>query len=168
MSKTIKLITLSALFASMIVSLTTFGKIPVGNGYIHTGDSMIYLAACVLPFPYAVFAAAIGGALSDALGGYAIYIIPTLIIKALITLPYTSKSGNILTKRNALMVIPAGLITVAGYFITGLILYGWSGAVVSIIGDIVQAAGSGVIFIAFAAALDKIGFKQNIGVGRKI
>jgi len=162
MNKNIKLLTLTALFAAMTFVLTSFGKIPVGNGYIHIGDSIIYLAACILPFPYAIFAAGIGGALSDALGGYAMYIVPTLIIKALITCPYSPKSVQILTKRNAIMIIPAGFITVVGYFLTGLWFYGWSGAVIGVIGDTVQAVGSAILFLVFAAALDKMKFKQNL------
>ncbi|MCL2018601.1 MAG: TIGR04002 family protein [Oscillospiraceae bacterium] len=164
MNKTIKLLTLSAMFTALTIVLTTFGKIPIGNGYIHTGDSVIYLASCILPFPYAVFTAAVGGALSDALGGYFIYILPTLIIKALITLPYSSKSETILTKRNAMMIIPAGAVTIIGYFITGLLLFGWSGAVIGLLGDTIQAVGSAVVFLIFAAALDKAKFKQNIKI----
>ena len=162
MIKPIKPLIISALFTAMTIVLTSFAKIPVGNGYIHIGDSMIYLAACILHFPYAIFTAAIGGALSDTLAGYAIYIIPTFIIKALITLPYTPKNDTILTRRNALMTIPAGAITVIGYFIAGLILYGWPGAVAELLGNIIQAVGSAVIFLLLAAALDKIKFKQTI------
>ena len=160
--KPLKPLILSALFTTMTVVLTSFIKIPIGNGYIHMGDSVIYLASCILPFPYAVFTAAIGGALSDTLTGYFIYIIPTIIIKTLITLPYTPKKDTILTIRNAIMTISAGMITVIGYFIAGLILYGWPGAVIEIFGNVIQATGSAVLFIMFAAALDKIRFKQNM------
>ena len=161
-SKTQKPLILSALFTAMTVVLTSFVKIPIGNGYIHTGDCVIYLASCILPFPYAIFVAAIGGALSDALTGYVIFIIPTIIIKPLITLPYTPKNNTILTTQNAIMTIPAGAITVIGYFITGLILYGWSGAIIELFGNTIQAAGSAVLFLLLAVTLDKIGFKQKI------
>ena len=154
-------VVLSAMFAAIITVLTFVGRIPVGNGYIHVGDSVIYLAACVLPAPYALVAAGMGGAMADALGGFALYIVPTFVIKALISLPFSSKGDLILTKRNALMVIPAGIITVSGYFLTGLILYGWSGTVVGLLGDTIQAIGSAVLFIVLAAALDKAKFKQS-------
>ena len=162
MIKPQKPLIISALFTAITVVLTSFVKIPIGNGYIHTGDSIIYLASCILPFPYAIFVAAIGGALSDTLTGYAIYIIPTIVIKTLITLPYTPKNDTILSIRNATMTIPAGIITVIGYFMTGLILYGWSGAMFELFGNAIQAAGSAALFIILANTLDKIGFKQKI------
>ena len=60
------------------------------------------------------------------------------------------------------MTIPTGVITVIGYFIAGLIFYGWSGAIIELFGNTIQAAGSAVLFLIFAAALDKIRFKQKI------
>ena len=162
MLKPQKPLIISALFTAMTVVLTSFVQIPTGNGYIHPGDSVIYLASCILPFPYAIFTAIIGGALSDALTGYVVFIIPTIIIKALITLPYTTKNEKILTIRNAIMTIPAGAITVVGYFIAGWILYGWSGAVIELLGNAIQAVGSAVLFLMLATILDKIRFKQNL------
>ena len=161
MSKSIRLMLITAMFTAMVAVLTFFVKIPIANGYIHTGDSIIYLAACILPFPYALFAAGIGGAFADALGGYVVYIVPTLIIKALITLPYSHKSEKILTRKNMLMVVPTGIITIAGYFITGWVLWGWAGAVAGLLGDVIQAGGSAVLFIVFATALDKVNFKKR-------
>lgn len=162
MNKQLKLLVISALFAAMTTVLTLFLKIPVGKGYIHLGDSIIYLAACILPAPYAIFVAGIGGALADAFGGYAIYIIPTFIIKALITMPYTSKKDTVLTNRNILSVIIASIITITGYSITGLLLYGWAGVLAGLLGDTIQAVGSAVVFLIFAITLDNMKFKQRI------
>lgn len=68
---------LTGLFAALICLTTAFIlHIPVGNGYIHLGDSFIYLAACVLPMPYGIIAAALGGSMADLLSGYAIYALP--------------------------------------------------------------------------------------------
>ena len=57
-SKTNKLLllVLSALFAAMITVMTAFlFHIPIGvnGGYLHFGDALIYLAASMLPTPYA-------------------------------------------------------------------------------------------------------------------
>ena len=64
-SKTNKLLllVLSALFAAMITVMTAFlFHIPIGvnGGYLHFGDALIYLAASMLPTPYACIAAAVG------------------------------------------------------------------------------------------------------------
>ena len=51
----------TALFAAAITVMTAYMlhiPIPTG-GYIHLGDTLIYLAACLLPFPYAAAAATI-------------------------------------------------------------------------------------------------------------
>ena len=46
----VKKITLAALFAALVTVATTVVKIPTGinDGYLHFGDSMIYLAGCLL------------------------------------------------------------------------------------------------------------------------
>ena len=59
----------TALFAAAITVMTAYMlhiPIPTG-GYIHLGDALIYLAACLLPFPYAAAAATIGAGLADLL-----------------------------------------------------------------------------------------------------
>jgi uncharacterized repeat protein (TIGR04002 family) len=159
MNKT-RLIVTTAVFAALTCVLTFTVKIPTALGYIHPGDGVIYLAACILPFPYAFISGAIGGALSDFLGGYPQWIIPTLIIKALISLPFYRKSVNIMTKRNAFMIIPAGLISVVGYFIASYIIYDWAGAVAGITGNLLQAGMSASVFIVLAPAFDRMKFKQ--------
>ena len=51
-------VVMAALFAAMITVFTAYVlRIPAGNGYIHLGDSFIFLAASLLPLPYAIVAA---------------------------------------------------------------------------------------------------------------
>ena len=57
-------LTLTGIFAALITIFTAYiGHIPVGanGGYVHFGDTIIYLAATILPMPYAMAAGAIGG-----------------------------------------------------------------------------------------------------------
>ena len=77
----------AALFAAAIAVMTAYMlhiPIPTG-GYIHIGDALIYLAACLLPLPYAVGAAAVGAGLADLLTA-PMWVVPTLIIKAIVVL----------------------------------------------------------------------------------
>ena len=63
-------LSITGVFAAMITVMTAYiAHVPVGaNGtYIHFGDALIYLAAVLLPTPYALAAAAIGGGLADLL-----------------------------------------------------------------------------------------------------
>ena len=47
----VKLIAITAMCAALITVTTAFIKIPSPLGYSHAGDSMIYLAASILPGP---------------------------------------------------------------------------------------------------------------------
>ena len=87
--QSVKKITFTALFAALIAVMTAFIKMPTGinEGYLHFGDSMIYLAGCLLG-PWAALAAAIGGALADILAGAAVWAPATAIIKALNAVPF--------------------------------------------------------------------------------
>ena len=98
-------IVIAAMFAAMIAVMTAFVQIktPTG-GYVHLGDSMIYLTASFLPLPFAVAASAIGGGIADLLV-YPETIVYTVIIKAVNAVFFSSKSEKLLTKRNALMTI---------------------------------------------------------------
>ena len=63
----IKKLVLSGLFAAIICVTTMFPHLPVGvnGGYVHIGDTFIYLAASLLSPAYAVAASAIGSGLAD-------------------------------------------------------------------------------------------------------
>lgn len=53
--KKLRLLTVTAMFAAAITVTTAYLlhiPIPTG-GYVHLGDALIYLAACLLPVPYA-------------------------------------------------------------------------------------------------------------------
>jgi uncharacterized repeat protein (TIGR04002 family) len=170
--KSLLKITYTAIFTTMIVLATSVLKFStgLGEGYIHLGDSVIYLAACLLPFPYCLIAGALGGALADIISGFAIWSIPTMIIKMLNVLPFALickryKSNKILSKQTTLMTIVSGIITILGYFITECILYSVASATLSLIGNTVQAVASGIIFIVIAKSLDKINLKSKLSKG---
>lgn len=165
-NKNTKLMILAGLFAAIIFVTTAYIlHIPTGmnGGYIHIGDAFIYLAACLLPAPYAMAASAIGAALSDALSpGGIVWVIPTLIIKPILVLFFTAKSKKLVCKRNVLGIFLAGITGVTGYCIATTIITGsfWTALVAVPIG-LLQPLGSGIAFIVFAIALDKINIKQK-------
>jgi len=79
---------LTGLMTALVFLLTYLVKVPVPftSGYIHLGDSMIFLSVLAVGPFYGAFAAGVGSMLSDLLGGYAQYALPTLVIKALMAL----------------------------------------------------------------------------------
>lgn len=164
-------IVIAAMFAAMIAVLTAFVQIktPTG-GYVHLGDAMIYLTASFLPLPYAMLAAAVGGGLADLLV-YPETIIYTIIIKALNAVFFSSKGDKLLTKRNALMTIPSGLVTVVGYSLSKFIRVMLAGgdfpsaltnALWKMPENAIQAAASAVVFILIALAFDKAQIKKRM------
>lgn len=160
--KLLKLV-IAAMFAALITGLTFFPKIPIpGGGYVHLGDAMIYLASSFLPLPYAMAAAAIGGGLADILSGYAAYAPFTIVVKALLTIAFTSKNEKILTKRNWLAPLAGLIITPGIYFGADAILYGIAGAVPGIVWNLAQAASSLIVYYIAGAAFDKIGLKKKL------
>lgn len=166
MKNTTKNLVLAALFAALTFVLTAyFFHVPVGvnGGYIHFGDSMIYLAASILPLPYAMAAGAIGAGLSDLMSGGVMWVVPTVIIKALMAAMFSAKQDKVLGKRNALALIPAALICLVGYYlaesiIMGNFLVGLPSAPLTLI----QSAGSSALYVLLALAFDKAKLKQKI------
>ena len=84
----LKSLTVTALMAALVFAGTYYLKIPVPamGGYIHLGDSMIFLTVLLLGKKEGAIAGAIGGALADLIGGFAIWVIPTFAIKIIMAL----------------------------------------------------------------------------------
>jgi uncharacterized repeat protein (TIGR04002 family) len=153
----------AAIFAAVIMVATAFVRIPGPLGFMHLGDAVIFLAAAVLPTPLAAAAAALGAGAADLIAGYPIYIIPTIIIKALMTVTFKkanyAKNINIISVRNIIAVIISSLIGSGGYLVTELILYG-DGAFLSLPFNLIQEAAGALIFIAIGTAIDRSSIKK--------
>ena len=175
-SENIKYAAITAMFAALITVTTAYIKIPAPLGYAHAGDSMIYLAASVLPGSLGFAAAAVGGGLADLLAGYPQWAIPTAIIKALNVLPFfliklalknSPKLQKIISLPNLLMLIPTTIVTIGGYFVANSLLYDTAAAVAEILPNLVQASVGAGLFIVLGTSLDAAHFKSRISSGRK-
>ena len=175
-SEHIKYAAITAMFAALITVTTAYIKIPAPLGYAHAGDSMIYLAASVLPGPLGFAAAAVGGGLADLLAGYPQWAIPTAIIKALNVLPFfliklalknSPKLDKIISLPNLLMLIPTTIVTIGGYFVANALLYDTAAAIAEILPNLVQASVGAGIFIVLGTSLDAVHFKSRIISKRK-
>lgn len=161
----LKYLTVTGLMAAMITIMTAYiCHIPTGinGGYIHFGDSIIYLAAALLPAPYALAAAAIGGGVADLMTA-PMWAPATIIIKMLITLPFTARSAKIVTLRNVAASVIAFFISGFGYFLAEYLLFGTMPALIaSLSGSLIQSGGSAVFFIIFGLALDRTHVKSRL------
>ena len=155
----------ASLFAAAVTVMTAYMlhiPLPTG-GYIHLGDALIYLAACLLPVPYAAAAAAIGAGLADLLTA-PMWVLPTLVIKAVIVLFFTNKGERLLCRRNLAAVVIAGLFSPAAYALAGCAMTGTMAAFVpQVLGTLIQGIGSGALFIVITPALDGVKLKARVG-----
>jgi uncharacterized repeat protein (TIGR04002 family) len=165
-SQQVRLLTSTAIFAAMITLMTAYiCHIPDGinGGYIHFGDGLIYIAATLLPTPYALAAAAIGGGLADLLTA-PMWAPATIIIKMLISLPFTRKKDKIVNVHNILALFAAAAISGVGYYLANAFLMGgFEGGLIAYLfsGNLVQSGGSAIVFVVLGLVLDKIGFKKR-------
>ena len=123
--KQVRRLAMSGVMAALVFVMTYLPKVPVPvtGGYVHLGDGMVFLAAMLLG-PMGVAAAAVGSALSDLVGGYMTYLIPTFLIKGVMALVAWKlyKPGNWL--QIIIAFILAEVVMVAGYFAFEAVLYG--------------------------------------------
>ena len=125
----VKKLTMAGVMAALVFVMTYIPKVPVPitGGYVHLGDGAIFLSTLLLG-PLGIPAAAIGSGLSDILGGYMVYAIPTILIKGVVALVAWKlwKEGSWL--RAALAFVLAEIAMVAGYFAFEAVMFGAAAA----------------------------------------
>ena len=173
---------LTALFMGLIVAMTLIIRIPVPatHGYIHLGDSMIFLAVLALGKKNGALAAGIGSALADVIGGYAIYAPITLVVKALMAyivgvfIERAVKNGRFAGSGGKAITIIGmalgGVLMVAGYYIAEVFMYGnWLVPLSGVGMNCIQFAVGGAIAFALSQALEKTPAGKNFAysLGKK-
>lgn len=125
----VKKLTMAGVMAALVFVMTYLPKVPVPvtGGYVHLGDGAIFLATLLLG-PLGIPAAAIGSGLSDVLGGYMVYVLPTVMIKGLVALIAWKiwKEGSWL--RAVIAFVLAEAVMVLGYFAFEAVMYGTAAA----------------------------------------
>jgi len=133
------------------------------GGFIHFGDSLIFVSASLLPFPFSLFVAALGpGLFNLAAPGGAIWFPFTIAIKPLMALCFTWRGQSILgpVRNRVAPFLAAGINTVL-YFIANMILFGgWEAGIAALPGLLIQGGGSIVFFFVIAVALDRLKIKR--------
>ena len=154
---------LAGLFTAVVFVFTAYLHIPSHTGYTHVGDAFIFLAACLLPTPYAVFVGAAGAVLADCLTGFALWAPASAVIKAVTVLCFTSKKPRILVRRNLFALLPSCVLCVVGYYgYEALITGNLVSPLVGIPGYLTQTVLSGALFVILGTALDKLSVKSHL------
>lgn len=116
-------------FASLTACLVMLGTIlfripiPMTQGYVHLGDAMIYIGVLLLGKKQGAFAAALGSALGDILGGFAFWAPWSFIIKYMMAFA----AGFLIERSRAPKIISmaaGGLVMCAGYLVAERVMYG--------------------------------------------
>ena len=163
-NRTTRRICLTALMAAIIYVFIAYIHVPSHTGYTHVGDGFLYLAASLLPAPFAAAAGAIGAGLADLLSGYGIWAPGTVIIKVLTAFCFTSRREKLVNKRNVLGILPALVLCVGGYYLYEALITGnFTAPALGIPGYLTQVALSSVVYLALGSALDRAGIKKKLG-----
>ncbi len=160
----VRTLVLAALFAAAVAVTTAYIlHIPLlTGGYIHVGDALIYLAASLLPLPWAMAAGAVGGALADLLTA-PMWALPTFVIKMVICLPFTSREEKVFCPRNLVAAVIAAVVSPTLYGFVNVFFTGdWAAFLPQFIGTFIQGVGSGVVFVVLALGFDKAGLKRRL------
>ena len=159
----IRLMCIAGIFTAIVFVFTAYLHIPSHTGYTHVGDGFIYLAACMLPLPYAMFVGAGGALLADCLTGYAIWAPGSFVIKTVAVLFFSRKSVRIVSIRNLLALIPAWAVCIGGYYLYEALITGNFVAPLSgIPGYITQSVLSSILFVVAGLAMDKLNAKNTL------
>lgn len=166
--KNIKEMVYVGFFAALICVATFMFKVPsaVTNGYVHLGDGFIFIAVILLGGRKGAYAASIGAALADVLGGYSHYAIPTFIIKGIMALimAYVIKKSH--NKNTVKWIIGAALGSiwqVAAYYVVGSVMVGsFVSTVADIPGNGVQSIIGIIVAVIFITAFEKTSFGKKI------
>lgn len=165
----IKFMSLAGIFSAIVFVFTAYLHIPSHTGYTHVGDGFIYLAACLLPLPYAMFVGAAGALLADCLTGFAIWAPGSVIIKTVTVLFFSRKSKNIISGRNILALFPAWVLCIGGYYLYEVVITGtFAAPLAGIPGYITQSALSTTVFIIAGIAMDKLNVKSKLLGGNSL
>lgn len=159
----IKLMCTAGVFTALVFVVTAYLHIPTNNGYIHIGDGIIYLAACLLPWPYAMVVGAGGAFLADCLTGFAIWAPASVVIKALTALFFTSKKDSIINLRNSSALLPSAFLCAGGYYLYESLLYGnFVAPLVGIPASLTQSVASSIVFVVAGLSLEKMKIKSTL------
>lgn len=150
--------------------------VPFTQGYVHLGDTMIFLSVLVLGKKYGTVAAGFGSALADLLSGYGYYAPWTFVVKALMAfvmgaaLEYMEKKGHMKEGRNMsvlelLAMTFGGLEMTVGYYISASLMNGnWYTPLFSVPGNIGQFIVGMVLATVLAQVLYRTPAKKYFAI----
>ncbi|MBQ6554753.1 MAG: ECF transporter S component [Firmicutes bacterium] len=168
---TVRELTTMAIVAALVFLMTYTFKIPTPTGYTHLGDCVIFIGVLILGTKKGALAGGIGAALSDALGGYTEWILPTFFIKAIMAIIMGVFVYKLLKNVRFNWLIGAfvgGIAQVILYALVKIPLKGISYVLVSLPTDVLQTV-FGIIFAGvIIAALNQSGVIARLRINKSL
>ena len=156
---TTRTITMTAVLTAIIFIMTFVPRIPIPLGYPHLGDAVIFMTVLFAGRRDAAIAASVGSALSDLIGGFPIWIIPTVLIKwVMIEIVFRMShpergTVKIPSVRTFWAFLVSAAWMVVSYTAAGAVLYGSMAASTAMIPGLI---GEGVINMVVAVAVGTV------------
>ena len=130
----------------------------VSYTHVHLGDGAIFLSVLLLG-PLGIPAAAVGSMLSDLIGGYMVYVLPTFLIKGLVALVAWKLCRKDQPLLALLSFLLAEAVMVLGYFLLEWALYGVASAAAAIGPNVVQGIAGvliGMLCLLITPRLERV------------
>lgn len=164
-------IAMCGVMAALVAIGTSIIRIPINatGGYVHLGDSLVYISGVLFGPIFGGLAAAIGSFIADMLG-YPLYAVPTFIIKGLdafvvgaIYMNTGAKSDNMRKKIVSYIIafLAGGAVMVSGYCIFESYMYGFQTAVLAVIPNVMQAVIGGFLGLPLLIAIERTGMMKS-------
>jgi uncharacterized membrane protein len=153
-------IAMAAVMAALVCMATMLIQVPIPatEGFFNVGDALIMVAALTGGPIVGAVAGGVGASLADLLGGWYVWVVPTLLIKGV----EGFLAGWILSRSRhrvphlVLAWAVGGGEMVLGYFLVQVYLYGVAAALVELPFNLVQMAVSGIVGIPISHALKRM------------
>ncbi len=154
---------ITAVFMALTCVATMVVQIPIPLGYAHLGDSVILICAFFFGPVVGALAGGIGSAMADILTGFAVWAVPTLIIKTIMPIIACAIFGNMKSKFDRCKVISVKgivgavvtlLFMTLGYVVFGAIIAGsFAAGLASAPGLLLKSVVNMVVYLFVATGM---------------
>ena len=171
----VRFLCLTAVMAAMVCVATMVIQIPIPLGYANLGGSFIMLTAVFIGKKSGALAGGIGSAMADILSGFAVWAIPTFLIKSVTGLivgqiEHTKDNAcTVFSVRTVIAAVVGMAWTVIGYTVFGAILYGGLEAgLASAPGLVIEGILNMAAFYGIGSLLEKAHIRPLLMADRKV
>jgi len=167
MNQNVKKITYTGLMAALcfIGTMIIYYRTPMG-GYLHIGDSMVFLTGALLGPIYGGLAAGIGSMLADLAAGAPMWMPATFIIKfamAAVMALLLKKSDKIACVKSVIAMVIGVIILIIGYYFAASIIYhNFISPLADCIANLIQGVSGSIIGFVVLVVFDRTKLTKKI------